>query len=145
MFGIQVIKVSGVNSQLMKGHYGIPMKTFKGGATMRKALALLTALGTLGAVALAGSVYIGNEPEHRHMDKAQIGLDRAREIALQQVQGKVLKAGLENENGYLVYGVEILKPDGTVANVKVDAGTGKVLRVDLGEDEHGEEHEGVED
>ncbi len=112
---------------------------------MRKALAILTALGTAGAVALAGSIYIGNESEHKHMEKAQIGLDRAVSIALQQVQGKVLEAGLENENGYLVYGVEILKPDGTVADVKVDAGTGKVLRVDLDKDEHGEEREGIED
>lgn len=112
---------------------------------MRKALAILTALGTLGAVALAGSIYIGNAPEHRHMDKAQIGLDKATSIALQQVPGKVLKAGLENENGYLVYSVEILKQDGIVADVKVDAGTGKVLRVDTGDDEHVEEREGVED
>lgn len=55
---------------------------------------------------------------------------------LNQVPGKVLKAELENENGYLVYGVEIVKADKQIADVKVDAGNGKILKVDVDQKDH---------
>jgi len=47
-----------------------------------------------------------------------------------------LKAELENENGYLVYGVEIVKADKQIADVKVDAGNGKILKVDVDQKDH---------
>jgi hypothetical protein len=42
----------------------------------------------------------------------------------------VLRAELENENGYLVYGIEIAKTDHQIVEVKVDAGDGKILKVE---------------
>ena len=62
--------------------------------------------------------------------------------ALKQVPGKVLKAELENEDGYLVYGVEIVMADRQIADVKVDAGSGRVLKVEADqEDNEGREGE----
>ena len=55
----------------------------------------------------------------------------------------MLKTTLENENGFLVYGVEVVTADKAVMEVKVDAGSGKVLAInpdkaDDEEHEHGD-------
>jgi uncharacterized membrane protein YkoI len=96
-----------------------------------------------------GSIQINNKDEARVADMAKISLDSAMNEALKQVQGKVLRVELENENGYLVYGVEIAKPDHQMVDVKVDAGNGKILKIDQdtkegheGEDSDND-HEGV--
>jgi uncharacterized membrane protein YkoI len=77
-----------------------------------------------------GSIQINNKDEAQVADMAKISLDSAMNEALKQVQGKVVRVELENENGYLVYGVEIAKPDHQVVDVKVDAGNGKILKID---------------
>jgi uncharacterized membrane protein YkoI len=41
-----------------------------------------------------------------------------------------LKTELEDENGFLVYGIEVVSADKSVVDVKVDAGTGKVLTME---------------
>jgi uncharacterized membrane protein YkoI len=41
-----------------------------------------------------------------------------------------LKTELEDENGFLVYGIEVVSADKSVVDVKVDAGTGKVLAME---------------
>jgi len=96
---------------------------------------VLSALVVFGGIALSaqqgdkkGSIWIGNEAEHAA--KAGIFIDTAINAALQTVPGTVIGAALENENGYLVYGVEIAKADLQIVNVKVDAGNGKILKVD---------------
>jgi uncharacterized membrane protein YkoI len=74
-------------------------------------------------------------------EMAKVSLDYAVNAALNAVPGKVLKAELENENGYLVYGVEIAKADHQIADVKIDAGTGKVLKIEKNQKDS-EGHEG---
>ena len=51
--------------------------------------------------------------------------------ALKVVPGTAGTALLESENGYVVYGIEITKADGTVVDVKVDAGNGTVLAQEI--------------
>jgi len=85
----------------------------------------------------AGSIQIKSV----YAETAKISLDSAVSEALKAVPGKVLKVELENENGYLVYGVEIAKADHQIADVKVDAGNGKVLKIDTDQNNH-EGHEG---
>jgi len=51
----------------------------------------------------------------------------AEAAALAAVPGTAATPELENENGSVVYGVEVTKDDGTVVDVKVDAGNGDVL------------------
>jgi uncharacterized membrane protein YkoI len=77
-----------------------------------------------------GSIKVKDQNEATFSEMAKISLDSAVNEALKQVPGKVMKAELENENGYLVYGVEIAKADHQIYDVKVDAGNGKVLKID---------------
>ncbi|HHW19042.1 MAG TPA: peptidase [Firmicutes bacterium] len=74
---------------------------------------------------------------------AKISPEQASASALQAVPGKVIKVSLDNENGNLVYSVEIKTLTGVV-DVKVDAGNGKVLSQDSGEDDEAREIDGSE-
>jgi uncharacterized membrane protein YkoI len=66
---------------------------------------------------------------------ARITPEQARDAALAQVPGKVNKVELENEDGNVVYGVEIKTAKGE-SDVKVDAGDGRVLHIEQdGEDD----------
>jgi uncharacterized membrane protein YkoI len=64
---------------------------------------------------------------------AKITPEDAKKSALAEVPGKVVKVSLDNENGYVVYSVEIATDTG-VKDVKVDAGNGHVLYIDSNED-----------
>ena len=106
-------------------------------------LATLVAIG--GAFAQkanhTGSIQITGDDEAVQAEMTKISLDSAVSKALKAVPGKVLKVELENENGSLVYGVEIAKADHQIADVKVDAGNGKVLKIDADQNNH-EGHKG---
>lgn len=65
---------------------------------------------------------------------AKITAEQARSVAISRVGGTAQKAELENEDGNLVYSVEVKTPQGT-KDVKVDAGNGRVLHVENGGDE----------
>ncbi|RDV84033.1 PepSY domain-containing protein [Ammonifex thiophilus] len=65
---------------------------------------------------------------------AKITPDEAKAAALKAVPGQVTGVSLDNENGNLVYSVEI-KNGNEVVDVKVDAGNGQVLAQDRGQDE----------
>lgn len=64
---------------------------------------------------------------------ATISPDQARAAALAAAPGTVAKVELGNEHGNVVYDVEITKADGTVADVTIDAGNGKVLAQEAGD------------
>ncbi len=91
---------------------------------------------------LKGSIRI-NCDEAGFAEMAKISMDNAINAALKEVPGKVLRTELENEDGYLVYGVEIAKADHQIVDVKVDAGNGKILKTDL--DHEDKEHHERED
>lgn len=61
--------------------------------------------------------------------------------AEQQVGGKAVEAGYENENGQMLFEVEVAK-DKTVHKVKIDVATGKVVKVANGEDGEHEAKDG---
>jgi uncharacterized membrane protein YkoI len=67
--------------------------------------------------------------EAASVQQVKITLDAAVSAALQAVPGKASRAELEHENNLPVYGIEIVKPDNQVVDVKVDADSGKVLKV----------------
>lgn len=60
---------------------------------------------------------------------AKITPQQAEQAALANVSGKVVKISLDNENGCLVYSVEI-KTNAGIVEVKVDAGNGSVLYIE---------------
>ncbi|HDL49475.1 MAG TPA: hypothetical protein ENH33_05895 [Actinobacteria bacterium] len=69
-----------------------------------------------------------------------IGEQAARDAALAAFDGTVQKVELDNENGAVVYSVEIINSSGAGADVKVDAGNGTVLAQEAGgADEGGKE------
>lgn len=85
-----------------------------------------------------GTIKIGSQSEAEYPAMAKITLDQAIQTALGSAKGRVLKAELENENGFLVYGVEVATPDKTVVDVKLDAGSGKLLA--MGQDKADQDH-----
>ena len=58
---------------------------------------------------------------------AKITPDQAKAAALAAVPGTAGQVELENEDGNVVFGVEVTTSAGKVIDVKVDAGNGKVL------------------
>jgi uncharacterized membrane protein YkoI len=69
----------------------------------------------------------------------RIDASRANSAALAQVPGTVLRVALDNENGNLVYSVQIKTASNEIKDVKVDAGNGSVLYVDAAVDEEADE------
>jgi uncharacterized membrane protein YkoI len=93
-----------------------------------------------------GTIQIENQVEADFPAMAKITRDQAVEKALATVQGQVLKTELENENGFLVYAVEVVTANKSIVDVKVDAGSGNVLAMDRDkaddeDHEHGEKND----
>jgi uncharacterized membrane protein YkoI len=68
----------------------------------------------------------------------------AEKAALAAVPGTVKAAELGNENGFVIWEVEVQGSDGTLKEVKVDAGNGQVLAQGAEDDEGSEGPEGSE-
>ncbi|MEW6637205.1 MAG: PepSY domain-containing protein, partial [Actinomycetota bacterium] len=77
---------------------------------------------------------------------ARIDRKAAEQAALQAVSGTVKDAELGNENGYVVWEVEVAGDDGMLHEVKVDAGNGQILHQETGDEgsERGEANEANE-
>lgn len=75
---------------------------------------------------------------------AKIDQKAAEEAALAAVPGTVKDIQLEDENGFVVYGVEVQASDGTLQEVIVDAGSGEVLVQEKADNEANEGPEGSE-
>ncbi len=108
----------------------------------------LAVAGTSFAKSNDGELRGGTIRVERHVEAdfpalAKLTFDQAVQKALTAVQGQVLKTELEDENGFLVYGVEVVTADKTIMDVKVDAGSGKVLAMDP--DKKDEKHHEAEE
>jgi uncharacterized membrane protein YkoI len=88
-----------------------------------------------------GSISVGQAKESDFPGMAKISLEEATQAALARVPASALKSELEDENGYLVYGIEVVSSDRSVTDVKVDAGTGAVLALEQSEQRHHEKEE----
>jgi uncharacterized membrane protein YkoI len=75
---------------------------------------------------------------------AKIDQAAAEKAALDAVPGTVKDAELGNENGFVVWEVEVQASDGTLQEVKVDAGNGQILAQEAENDEGSEANEGPE-
>lgn len=60
--------------------------------------------------------------------------EQAAAAALAVVPGMAGEVELDNENGFVVYSVEVTGADGTIIDVKVDAGNSTVLAQDTDDD-----------
>ena len=75
---------------------------------------------------------------------ATITADEAIAAATDAVPGTADAAELENENGSVVYEVEVTGDDGSTSEVKVDAGNGAVLDTEAEDDEAEDDESGEE-
>ena len=93
------------------------------------------------------SIKVGNQNEGESGEaallasQAKIDSSQATAAALGQVPGKVLGVSLDNENGNLVYSVEVKTGDNQIKDVKVDAGNASVLSVNTGGEDNGIEQD----
>jgi uncharacterized membrane protein YkoI len=78
---------------------------------------------------LNGSIKITQDNEANYANLASVTIDQAVASALKAQPGKVIKAELENENGYLVWGVEVAS-NNQINEVKVDAQNAKILKIE---------------
>ena len=76
-----------------------------------------------------GTIRVQQE-ETAYPGLATLTMEQAKDIALANVEGEVLKIELEDENGFLVYGVEIVTPEKIITDIKIDAGNGDILLVE---------------
>lgn len=60
----------------------------------------------------------------------KITLEKARQIALEQVQGVVYAADLDSDNGRIFWEIEVRSTDGSLYDIEIDAESGQVLEVD---------------
>ncbi|TMW71272.1 PepSY domain-containing protein [Alteribacter natronophilus] len=61
----------------------------------------------------------------------QISAQQAMEIATSEVPGQVVDVDLDQENGMLVWEIEIITPQGIKYEVDIDANTGSILKIEL--------------
>ncbi len=95
----------------------------------------LTVLGVSLAIAGVNSANEGQENDAALLSKAKISLTQAIAAAEGHAQGKAVRAELEDENGTLVYGVEVASGTRTT-DVKVDVNDGKILSAQADEADH---------
>jgi uncharacterized membrane protein YkoI len=99
------------------------------------------AVTTLGAsLAFAGENNANERQENDAtlLSKTTISLTQAITAAEGHVHGKAMRAELEDENGTLVYGVEVASGNQTT-DVKVDVNNGKILSAQADKVDHGSE------
>jgi uncharacterized membrane protein YkoI len=77
---------------------------------------------------MRGSIAVDENPEHTFPVLAKLTIQDAVAAAQAEVPGQVLSVGLEAEDGYLVYKVEIAAARGAITDDLVDAGNGTVLQ-----------------
>lgn len=96
------------------------------------ALLMVASVATAGGIAYAQQSNVTQNDAIAGLAQAKISIAQAIATAEQQATGKASRAELQNENGRLVYGVEIAA-NGQAIDVKVDAIDGRVLSVQADE------------
>ncbi|XRP96649.1 PepSY domain-containing protein [Methanocaldococcus sp. 16A] len=111
----------------------------------KKFFAILLSIALLGVGAVFATTYtqtttLNSEDSSENVilaKYAKISEEDAKSIALSKVPGKVVKVELENEDGNIVYGVEISTSNG-IKDVKVDAKNGEILKIEDGNEKENE-------
>ena len=92
-----------------------------------------------------GSIKVENVSEQAMADMAKLAAPDAINIATKAVHGKVTELQLDEENGYLIWEVTELSGNGTEAQLKIDAGNGRLLAAEVGGQKEGENDNDRED
>ncbi|MCG6863206.1 MAG: PepSY domain-containing protein [Chromatiaceae bacterium] len=78
----------------------------------------------------SGSVQVKDDSETALLARAKITSGEAARIAEKALPGKAVETRLDEENGYLVWEVEIAGDQGQETQLKIDAGDGRLLAVE---------------
>tara|TARA_R110000782_G_scaffold188367_10_gene278412 strand:+ start:5997 stop:6425 length:429 start_codon:yes stop_codon:yes gene_type:complete len=87
-----------------------------------------------------GSVKISNDDDVSMAKLATITSSEASRISSVAISGNVIETKLEDENGYLVWKVEMIDGNGHETELMIDAGNGRLLAAE--EDEEDDDEEG---
>ena len=82
---------------------------------------------------IQGKIQLQQEGEQQatYSSLAKITLQQAITKASDAQSGTISKAELQNEDGFLVYNVVVVSQDKMIHEVKVDAGDGSIVRIDV--------------
>ncbi len=90
--------------------------------------------GLSGAVLLSGLALASDDDSDVDASQAAIALPQAIEIALSAVPGQVTESELEEEDGRLVWEIELTGDDQQNYEVEIDAMTGEILEKEIEND-----------
>jgi len=113
---------------------------------LNKIVASMVLVGMVLLGALAGTAYVvqaksSESEDAQAVTQASVSMNRAIEIALQQVPGNVVGAEFEREDGQSLWEVEILAANKEVYELEIDATSGKVLKQKKDDDDEGEDED----
>ena len=86
-----------------------------------------------------GSVRVTDDDDAAMAGQARLTSSEAATIATTALPGKVTETKLDDENGYLVWEVEIIDAKGHETELKIDAGNGRLLAAEREDDEDKDE------
>lgn len=93
-----------------------------------------------------GDDELSDQEEQNQLKKeAKITSEESESIALKEVKGDVIDNELDEENGTVVYSLEITDDQGVEHEVEIDAKTGEVLKKEKDDDADDEDEEDEED
>lgn len=93
----------------------------------------------------SGSIKVGDANDQAMAQMARLGAFDALQIATKASPGKVVELQLDEENGFLIWEVTELTADGQELQLKLDAGDGRLLAAETGDqDEDHEDRDGGE-
>lgn len=102
--------------------------------------ALASGAALITVVAFAAPRQPEADDDYAALSAAKITLTQAITAAEQHVQGRAIKAELENVNGKLVYEVEVVKQN-MATDVKVDSADGRIVSAKADPQDQDEGHE----
>jgi len=106
-----------------------------------KVLALSAAIIAAGAIGIGVSSSNAAENSSSKEKTQKIGIERANQLALEAVPGKIKSVELEKENGKTYYDFEIIK-DNKEYDVHIDAYNGQTLKVKIDDDARQQNQQG---
>ncbi|MGG3452246.1 PepSY domain-containing protein [Domibacillus aminovorans] len=87
---------------------------------------------------------VSEKVEQKQLEKkTKLTKQESVDIALKEVQGSASDVELEDEDGVIIYSVEVTDDQGQKHEVAVDANTGKILKIEA-DDEESEKEDGEE-
>jgi len=76
-----------------------------------------------------GTIAVSKKDKKKYPDLAKVSFQQVLDIVSKKSPGKIIEVALEEEDGYLVYEVELITPEHTKKEIYLDAGDGTVLHV----------------